>query len=157
MIRTATVAVVAAGLALTALAGGAVVRMTREPAVSAPDAVLARGYRSALADSDVSWSTTPANVWLSGLDLPATAFGRSLGVGDRIAIAGPGGTPQTIEVTAIEQVDGQPIGLAGVKLQVVTGRADGHGPEVRFLFAREAGAAATRAPASTRTEPGRSL
>jgi hypothetical protein len=106
---------------------------------SGPDAVLATGFGSALADADASWSSTPPNVWLSGLGDPTAAFGKSLGVGDLVTVAGQGGLSQIIEVTALEHVDGARIGLAGVRFQLVTGRPKS-GPSsgvVRFLFASE--------------------
>lgn len=102
-----------------------------------PDGVLATGFGSALADADKFWSAPPANVWLSGLGTPSTAFGKSVKVGDVITISGRSAQPQTIEITELEQVDGRAIGLKGVRFQLVTGRAtsDSQGTPVRFLFA----------------------
>ena len=106
---------------------------------AAPDVVLASSFDKALVASDTTWTTTPANVWLSGLGSPGASVGKVITVGDVITINGKGGRPQSIEVTALERIDGARIGLAGVQFQLVTGRsgASPAGRVVRFLFATD--------------------
>ena len=115
----------------------------------APDAVLAGHYGAALADADVSWTSVPRNIWLSGLG-GGSGGDRALAAGDTITIAAKDGRPQVIEVTGLELIDGDRIGVPGVRFQMVTGRAAGSEPAalVRFLFATDAphaGSAATTA------------
>jgi hypothetical protein len=123
----------AAGLVALAAASGA-----QSPRNAAPDAVLASGFSSALADADTAWSSTPPNVWLSSIGTPGAVFGSSLAVGDVVTLRGEDGRPQSVEVTALEQVDGTPLGLPGMSFRLVTGRdtTDAAGV-VRFLFAIE--------------------
>ncbi len=105
---------------------------------AAPDAVLSRSYGAALGDADIAWTTRPQNIWLSGLAGTAGA-GKALAAGDSITIAGKDGRPETIEVIEWESVSGEPIGLPGVRFQLVTGRSRTQvpGTVVRFLFASE--------------------
>lgn len=105
---------------------------------AAPDAVLSRSYGAALGDTDTAWTTRPPNIWLSGLAGTASA-GKALAAGDSITIASKDGRPDTIEVIELESVSGEPIGLPGVRFQLVTGRSRTQvpGTVVRFLFASE--------------------
>ncbi len=146
MIRpTSAVAVLVglAGLGAAALAGTWIARG------AAPDAVLAYGFGQALASADVSWSSRAPNVWLSSLDGAGPTLGKALSLGDAITIAGKGGRPERIEVTGLEQIDGDRLGLPGVQFQLVSGQlvpgqiedqsigAPGS-QHVRFLFAVDA-------------------
>lgn len=105
----------------------------------APDSVLAGNYGAALADADVSWTSLPRNIWLSGLG-GGSGGDRALAQGDTITISAKDGRPQVIEVTGLELIDGDRIGVPGVRFQMVTGRAAGseQAPPVRFLFATDA-------------------
>ena len=104
-----------------------------------PDAVLAGNYGVALADADVSWTSLPRNIWLSGLG-GGNGGDRPLAQGDTITIAAKDGRPQVIEVTGLELIDGDRIGVPGVRFQMVTGRAvtGEQSSPVRFLFATDA-------------------
>lgn len=123
-----------AGLCAAALAGAWLARGV------APDAVLAQGFGQALADADVAWSTRQSNVWLSGLEGASLTLGKTLSLGDVITISGKDGRPDSLEVTALEQVDGDRLGLHGLQFQLVTGHPRGApaGHLVRFLFAVDA-------------------
>jgi hypothetical protein len=103
-----------------------------------PDAVLANGYGSALAEAETSWTSIPHNIWLSALSGGSAAPEKPLAAGDTITIAAKDGRPQVIEVTGLELIDGDLIGAPGLRFQLVTGRAVGRsGAPVRFLFATE--------------------
>ena len=112
------------------------------------DVMLARTYQRALADVDTTWSAQPSGqVWLSRA--PATT--PALAVGDTITIDARAGGQKTIRVTALEQIDGEGLGLAGVQFQIVTGQPVGSDPEtVRFLFAVELPSQGPGVPSSDR-------
>lgn len=102
---------------------------------AAPDAVLASNYGSALAETETSWTSLPPNIWLSRLGGDSLAE-RSLATGDTITVSTRDGRPQVIEVTGLELIDGDLLGMPGVRFQLVTGTASGKpGEPVRFLFA----------------------
>ena len=104
---------------------------------TSPERILAHGYGQALGDIDTSWGSRHAgNLWLS--NAPAREVRPALSVGDRITIAARAGGQQAIEVTALEEIDGEALGLAGTRFQIVTGRPSGGGETVRFLFAVDA-------------------
>ena len=123
---------------------------------AAPDAVLAQGFGHVLADADLSWSKPAPNVWLSHFDGAGPTSGKALSLGDTITIAGKGGHPERIEVTGLEQVEGDRLGLPGVQFQLVTGHFESHsagsatGQQVRFLFTVDVPPAAV-APATDRS------
>jgi len=119
---------VAAGLAAVPIAERAM-----------PDAVLAKHYGAALAGADSSWSSLGRNIWLSGLGGTGIATGRTLAAGDTITITAGDGRPRVIEVVSLELIDGEPIGMPGVRFQLITGHAAGEaeGSVVRFMFASE--------------------
>ena len=112
--------------------------------------VLARGYGQALADVDTSWTSAHSgkdaakasgNLWLSGLSEQPMPMRKAVVVGDRITV---GNTTRSdvFEVVALGQIDGEPLGLPTMRIQVVTARLDGQAAEgqapgetVRFLFA----------------------
>lgn len=104
---------------------------------TAPERILAQGYGQALGDIDTSWGSRHAgNLWLS--HAPARPTRPALAVGDRITIAARTGDEQAIVVTALEEIDGETLGLAGTRFQIVTARP-AHGLDaVRFLFAVDA-------------------
>lgn len=103
-----------------------------------PDAVLASNYGAALAETETSWSSVPHNIWLSRLGGGGSGPDKILAAGDTITITARDGHPQVIEVTGLERVDGDLIGLPGVRFQMVTGRVEGgSAAPVRFLFAIE--------------------
>lgn len=119
----------ATGLALAAWASGLPARST------SPDAILASGFDRALADTDTSWQAPSPNLWLSAAG--PTSAGRSFSVGDVITIANKGGRPLAVEVTGLQHVDGDRIGVPAVDFQLVTARSahDPASPPMRFLFA----------------------
>ncbi|MGE0700254.1 MAG: hypothetical protein AB7O57_14245 [Hyphomicrobiaceae bacterium] len=129
MLRVKAVAAGVAGLAVLC-AGWA---MTSAHTTATPDAMLAKDYSAALADADTSWSTLPRNIWLSGLGGGMARQGE-LVAGDTITINGRDGHPEVIRVTDLELVEGDHIGVPGVRFQLVTGREAG-GRMVRFMFA----------------------
>lgn len=131
--RRATVATAIAAIGLL-FAG---LELSNVDGRTASDALLARNFGSALADSDTSWSSLPPNIWLSGLGHPGAA--RALSPGDTITIAGKDGSPEVIEVTELSPVDGERIGVPGVQFQLVTGhsRTAAPGQVLRFMFATE--------------------
>ena len=129
-----------------------------------PDGALARSYGRALANAETSWLPPAENVWLSRLGDQPAALRRTLALGDRISIGG-NGLSDEIDVVGLEQIDGESFGLAGLRIQVVTGRRKGAaGPgeteprfqheTVRFLFAVDGLMAA---PTPAPTQPGRAL
>ena len=138
-----------AGLCVAALGGAWIARGL------APDAVLAHGFGLALAGADVSWSRPAPNVWFSNFDGAGPTSGKALSLGDTITIAGKSGHPERIEVTGLEQVHGDRLGLPGLQFQLVTGQFEAPaggsttGQHVRFLYAVDAPAAI--APASNRS------
>lgn len=83
-------------------------------------------------------------------DTPAPSR-KALAIGDRINISGTSGS-DSYEVMALDTIDGATIGLAGIRLQVVTGRIDGaaESETVRFIFAVDG-------PAITPAKPDRTL
>jgi len=103
--------------------------------------VLARGYGQALADVDTAWRSAPSgkasgNLWLSGLGDQPVAMRKAVVIGDRITV-GNNNRTDVFEVVGLGQIDGEPLGLQAMRLQVVTARVDGHpsGETVRFVFA----------------------
>lgn len=126
----------AAVLALTGLAAvwGAAVMTER----ARPDAVLAKNYGSALADAETVWTSLPSNLWLSSLG-GGRAAETVLAVGDTITIAGKDG-PQVIEITGLELIEGEHLGIPGARFQLVSGRprGDAQASLMRFIFASEA-------------------
>lgn len=104
-----------------------------------PDGLLTQGYRTALEDQDTAWITPPRNVWLSSLAEGASGA-RGLATGDTITLSGRDGQPEAVEVIEIAHVDGDRLGLPGVRFKLVTGRTAGQAPGtvVRFLFSSEA-------------------
>jgi hypothetical protein len=129
MLRWKTAAVL--GLTSLIAAGPIAQRVT-------PDAVLASNYGAALAGAETSWTSLPHNIWLSRLGGGGGGPNKTLAAGDTITIAAKDGRPQVIEVTGLEFIDGDLIGVPGVRFQLVTGRVAGtlEAP-VRFLFATE--------------------
>ena len=110
--------------------------------------VLARGYGRAFAEADTTWSTAqPGNLWLSGLGEQPAALRKAVVIGDRITVGGSGRS-DVFEVVGLEQIDGEPLGLPALRIQVVTARVDGSGTgeSVRFLFAVDGPATAPAAP-----------
>lgn len=105
------------------------------------DRLLDRAYGGAMQRVETAWAPQAApapELKLAGL--PGTKTGRkALTTGDRLVIDSRGGTKESIEIVAIEDMDGAGLGLEGMTLQIVTGRADGSGPAdvVRFLFVVE--------------------
>lgn len=116
------------------------------------DRTLANSYGRTLAENDVAWSRAarPENVWLSKTGDGAVPMHRAVTAGDRISI-GRNGDVLAYQVVAVEQLEGDPAGLAGLRIQVVTARPDGapHDETVRFLFAVEAPAATSPPPAKS--------
>lgn len=98
-----------------------------------PDAMLASNYGKALAEAETSWTSLPPNLWLSRLGSANSDADQALTPGDTITISANDGRPQVIKVTGLELIDGELLGMAGVRFQLVTGLADG--APVRFLFA----------------------
>lgn len=129
--RSLAWSVAGACVAMAGLAGAGVTAIR----ATAPERILAQEYGQALADIDTSWGSRHAgNLWLS--TAPMRAPRPALAVGDRITIAARNGGEQAIEVTALEEVDGEALGLAGTRFQIVTARpARGSLETVRFLFA----------------------
>lgn len=106
---------------------------------ASPDAMLASSYGTALAEAETSWTSLPPNIWLSRLGGGSSGAEKALAPGDTITIAMKDGRPQVIEVTGLELIDGDVLGVPGVRFQLVTGRAAAASREhVRFLFATEA-------------------
>ena len=101
-----------------------------------PDAVLASNYGGALAEAETSWTSLPPNIWLSRLGGGNASAERALAPGDTITISASDGRPQVIEVTGLELIDGELLGVPGARFQLVTGlTAEAPGEPVRFLFA----------------------
>lgn len=106
---------------------------------SSPDLVLSRGYGSALGHVQTTWGGRPSsNIWLSKATDQPQSLPKAVSVGDEIAISGKDGSPTKIEVTGLEQVDGESLGLGSVQFQIVTGRLVEAGSPiprtVRLLF-----------------------
>ena len=110
----------------------------------APEALLARSYAQSLQSVPTAWERRlTGDLWLShdagqGKTLSnVQPLRQALAIGDQIKISARAGTEETIEVTALEEFDGEGLGLAGQQLQMVTGkpRAGLPGETVRFLFA----------------------
>lgn len=136
MPRTRAAAIASLGLA-GLLAGGMGIGVLSRYAT--PEAVLSVNYGKALADADTSWTSLPPNIWLSGLGGADAPVGRVLTVGDTITIDGKDGRPEVVEVTARDVIDGDRIGIPGVRFQLVTARAAHQRDRtVRFMFATEA-------------------
>ena len=117
--------------------------------LAAPDRLLQHAYTRSLGSTDLTWSEpSDPRLILSRTTVSTPHIQRAFAVGDRMTIDGRGGTLQSIEVVAIEQVDGAGLGLDGVNFQMVTGRPDhaGAGETVRFLFAVDAPADQPRQP-----------
>lgn len=101
------------------------------------DRILARSYSSAL-EGDTRWERheQPSLVLsrFAGQETHAPAA-KALAIGDRVTI-GSVTASEVYEVVKLETIDGAAIGLAGVRLQVVTGRAEGASAEddVKFIF-----------------------
>ena len=127
-------------LSFLGLAGllGAGVAMSVVSHRAAPDTVLASQFGAAFADADTSWTSLPPNVRLSGFG--GGEADRVLAPGATITIAGKDGRPQVIKVTGLEVIDGDRLGVPGIRFQLVTGHAaeDVGGGLVRFMFASEA-------------------
>lgn len=118
---------------------------------AAPDAVLAVNYGAALADADTSWTSLPRNVWLSSLGGADTNTDRLLAAGDTITIEGKDGRPEVIDVTSREVIDGELLGVPGVRFQLITGQSTGRDRRtVRFMFATETPATLPEKPAANR-------
>lgn len=122
-------------------------------ATLAPDRVLDRAYGPAMARAEKLWPDAAEQATiLRPASLPAVRNGlrKPFAVGDRMVIESRAGTPEAIEVIAIEKIDGTSLGLDGVVLQMVTARADGAaaGETVRFLFAIDQPAQASKPPHS---------
>lgn len=125
--------------AVMAVAGSAILTGGLLATASGPDAALRSSYVTALDDTETSWTTPPENVWLSSLTGPVSAP-KGLAPGDVITVASKDNAGERIVVTELELIDGERLGLPGVRFQLVTGRAsdDESGRTVRFLFANEA-------------------
>ncbi|MGD9806599.1 MAG: hypothetical protein AB7E81_23295 [Hyphomicrobiaceae bacterium] len=134
MLRHRAAAVAVLGLA-GAFIGSSAETISRH---AAPDSVLAVNYGAALADADTSWTSLPRNIWLSGLGGADAHTDRLLVKGDTITISGKDGQPEVIEVSSREVIDGERLGVPGVRFQLVTGRSTGQDRRtVRFMFATE--------------------
>ena len=142
-------------LGLTALIGALALAVI--VAGGAPEALLARSYAQSLKSVPTAWERRlSGNLWLShdggrgeGLS-NVQPLRHALAIGDQIKISARAGTEETSEVTALEEFDGEGLGLLGQQLQMVTGkpRAGLPGETVRFLFAIDT-PASTPAPAKT--------
>ncbi|MEZ5857181.1 MAG: hypothetical protein R3D67_21495 [Hyphomicrobiaceae bacterium] len=126
----------AAGFLGAASLGLAVWGVSAPVRSTGPDAVLASSFSRALADSDKSWQHVSPHLWLSSTAAPTPA-GRALAVGDLITISGKGGRPVAVQVTSLQHVDGERIGMPAVSFQLVTARPahDTSGAAMRFMFA----------------------
>lgn len=122
------------------------------------DAILERSYNRALGGVNATWTSEHAgNIWLSSA--PASASKTQvqplpgvLAIGDRISVKTAQGRQVAINVTALEEVDGAGLGLAGTRFQIVSGRLPEGGDTVRFIFSVEQPATAPVTP-----QPGRTL
>lgn len=121
------------------------------------DAILERSYSRALGGANAAWTSDHArNIWLSSAPAAAQPLYQplpgALGIGDRISVKSAQGGQVVIEVTALEEVDGAGMGLAGTRFQIVSGRLPDGGDTVRFIFSVEQPVTAPVAP-----QPGRTL
>lgn len=143
-------------LGLTALIGAAGMGIVTFGGT--PEALLTRSYSQALKSVPTVWERRlTGDLWLSHAPTAGTVPGtglataqplrHALAVGDQIKISGRTGTEETIEVTTLEEFDGDSLGLTGLHLQMVTGRplAGIPGETIRFLFAVDT-PASDRAP-----------
>lgn len=142
-------------LGLAALVG--VVALGAIVAGGAPEALLARSYAHSLTSVPTAWERRlSGNLWLShdvGQDKSLSnvqPLRHALAIGDQIKISARAGTEETIEVTALEEFDGEGLGLSGQQLQMVTGKplTGLPGETVRFLFAIDT----PSAPAPVKTD-----
>jgi hypothetical protein len=105
---------------------------------ASPDTILSRGYGNALGHVETTWNSGRSpNIWLSKATEQPQSLPKSIAVGDEIAISGKGEQATKIQVTHLEQVDGESMGLGPVQFQIVTGRlVDGSAAPrtVRLLF-----------------------
>lgn len=148
MLRQRAAAVTLLGLAGAFIGGIGVGTVSRH---AAPDAVLAVNYGKALADAETSWNSLPRNVWLSGLGGVDAQTDRLLAAGDSITINGKDGRPEVIEVTGREVIDGEQLGVPGVRFQLITGQSTGRDRRsVRFMFATETLPAPVEKPSTNR-------
>jgi hypothetical protein len=122
------------------------------------DSILERSYSRALGGVNATWTSDHArNIWLSSAPAPtakppSVPLPGALGIGDRISVKSAQGSHVVIEVTALEEVEGAGMGLAGTRFQIVSGRLPEGGDTVRFIFSVEQPATAPLAP-----QPGRTL
>jgi len=144
MLRQRAAAAALLGIAGAFLGGIGVGTVSRQ---AAPDTVLAANYGTALADADTSWNSLPRNIWLSRLGGVDTHTDRLLAAGDTITIDGKDGRPEVIEVTGREVIEGEQLGVPGVRFQLITGRSMRHDHRsVRFMFATETPPAPSEKP-----------
>ena len=133
--------------------------------LAAPEIMLERGYRMAIADAEAysagirltpaalheaTQSKPVAAIWPGPSPAQSLAFHRPLKVGDRITISSREGKADKLSVVELQQIDGAGIGAPGLQFQLVTSRQDGpaDGSLVRFLIAIDG---ATVAPAADKT------
>jgi hypothetical protein len=105
---------------------------------ASPERLLDQAY-GPMSQLETRWTPeTPPD--LRPASLTGQPVRKAFAVGDRLTIDTRSGAPETIEITAIEQVDGASLGLDGVAFQMVTGRSEREpqGASLRFLFAVEA-------------------
>lgn len=138
----AAVAVVA-GIGGWMAAGGGAERM------------LASTYATALDEAETRWNRTDphAALMLSQFaDQERASPVKAIAIGDHVSIAS-GGSSDVYEVTGLETVDGSSIGLAGMRLQVVTGRIAGapQAEPVKFIFAVDGATGGTAGSKRERT------
>ncbi len=112
------------------------------------DRLLERAYGGPMQRVQTAWAPVAQAPEIKLVGLPTAKTGRkALAKGDRLVIDGRSGTKEAIEIVGIEDMDGAGLGLDGMTLQIVTGRADGGAPAdvVRFLFVVEKPEAAKKA------------
>jgi len=146
MLRNRAAAAATFGLA-GVLAGGFAIGTL--PKTVSPDAILAANYGNALAHArtDTSWTSLPQNIWLSRLGGADANTDRLLTSGDTITIDGKDGRPEVIEVSSREVIDGERMGMPGMRFQLVTGQSTRQANRtVRFMFATEVPAPLPTAP-----------
>lgn len=118
------------------------------PFATSTDDVLASGYGRAFAEADTTWAPGPAaNIWLSRHGEQPATLRKPVTMGDRITV-GSTARSDVYEVVALEHLDGEPLGLPTLRIQVVTARLDSRrqAETVRFLFAVQAAPATSSPP-----------
>lgn len=150
---------VAHSATLAAMAAGLIGSVWWSGTLSAPEKLLARSYRAAIADAgsdtrgirltpaaltDTAEPTPVEALWPGNPAARNSALHRPLKIGDHITISSREGKADKLSIVALQQIDGAGIGAPGVRFQLVTSRQDGlpDGPVVRLLIV-DGGAAAT--------------